>query len=107
MNNNLIVDFAKTVSNIDLLESALPRNTSLAIIEATLCKLTEIRFEQLSFMDSLAQVAPAATAISFISGATTLKLPTVESWRATYESDEETKTIIAMLRNPSTISKKP
>jgi hypothetical protein len=105
MNNNLIVDFAKTISNIDLLKSALPGNTSLAIIEATLSKLTEIRFEQSSFLDALAQAAPAATAMSFISGATTLKLPTIESWRAAYESDEETKTIIAMLQNPSTINK--
>jgi hypothetical protein len=107
MNNNLIVDFAKTISNIDLLKSALPGNTTLAIIEATLCKLTEIRFEQSSFLDSSAQVAPAATAMSFISGATTLKLPTIESWRAAYESDEETKTIIAMLQNPSTIQNSP
>jgi hypothetical protein len=105
MNNNLIVDFAKKISNIDLLESALPGNTSLAIIEATLSKLTEIRFEQSSFLDSSAQAAPAATAMSFISGATTLKLPTIVSWRAAYESDEETKTIIAMLQNPSTINK--
>jgi hypothetical protein len=94
------------ILHIDLLESALPGNTSLAIIEATLCKLTEVRFKQSSFLDSSAQAAPAATAISFVSGATTLKLPTVESWRVSYESDEETKTILAMLRNPSTINKK-
>jgi hypothetical protein len=105
MNNNLIVDFAKTIANIDLLESALPGNKSLAIIEATLSKLTEIRLEQSSFLDSSAPAAPATTAMSFISGATTLKLPTIESWRAVYEADEERKTIIKMLANPSTIKK--
>jgi hypothetical protein len=66
--NNLIVDFAQTVTNI---------NTLSAILEALLSKLTEIRLEQSSFLDSSAPAAPATTAMSFISGATTLKLPTI------------------------------
>jgi hypothetical protein len=105
MNNNLIIDFAKTIANIDLLESALPGKTSLAIIEATLSKLREIRLEQSSFLDSTAPAAPAVTTMSFMSGATTLKLPTIEYWRATYKNNDETKTIIKMLANPSTIKK--
>jgi hypothetical protein len=106
MDRNLIVDFAQTVANINLLKSALPGNTSSAILQALLSKLTEIRFEQSTFLDSSAPgAAPAVTAMSFISGATTLKLPTKETWRAAYEADEETKNIINMLADPSTIKK--
>jgi hypothetical protein len=80
MDHNLIVDFAQTIANIDLLESTLPGNTSSAILEALLSKLTEIRLEQLTFLDSSAPAAPTVMAMSFISGATTLKLPTIETW---------------------------
>jgi hypothetical protein len=68
MDNNLIVNFTQTITNIDLLESALPGNTSSAILEALLSKLTEIRLEQSSVLDSSALAAPAATAVSFKTG---------------------------------------
>jgi hypothetical protein len=77
MDRNLIIDFARTVANIYLLESALPGKTSSAILEALLSKLTEIRLEQSTFLDSSAPAASAATAMPFMSGATTLKIPTI------------------------------
>ena len=105
MDRNLIIPFARNISNIDLLETALPGNTSAAIMEAILCTLTSIRMEQSDFMDTSSEAAPAATAHTFLLGATTLKLPTVETWRESYLQDDESKRIMNMIENPSLIGK--
>jgi hypothetical protein len=105
MDRNLIIPFARTITNIDLLDSALPGNTSAAIMEAVLSKLTSIRMDQSDFLDTSSSAAPAATAHTFLLGATTLKLPTIETWRESYEKDDESKLIITMIQNPSLITK--
>jgi hypothetical protein len=105
MDRNLIVDFARDISNIHLLENAIPAKTSLAILDTLLARLTTIRLETSSFIDSSTPTAPAAIAFSFLSGATTLKLPTIDTWRQAYQQDDEMKSILAMINNPSTIKK--
>jgi hypothetical protein len=105
MDRNLIIPFARTVSNIDLLDTALPGNTSAAIMEAILGTLTSIRMEQSDFLDTSQHSAPAATAHTFLLGATTIKLPTIETWRESYNQDDESKLISNMITNPSFINK--
>jgi hypothetical protein len=105
MDKNLIIQFAKTVANTDLLSTALPGKTSAAIMEAILSTLTAIRLDQSTFLDATAPTAAAATAHTFLSGVTILKLPSIETWKKAYTEDEETNLIINMIRNPSLIKK--
>jgi hypothetical protein len=105
MDKNLIIQFAKTVANTDLLSTALPGKTSAAIMEAILSTLTAIWLDQSTFLDATTPTAAAATAHTFLSGVTILKLPSIETWKKAYTDDEETNLIINMICNPSLIKK--
>jgi hypothetical protein len=105
MDTDLIVDFARDINNIHLLENAIPAKSSWAILDTLLARLTAIHLKNSSFIDSSTPTAPATTAFSFLSGATTLKLSTIDTWRQAYQQDDEMKSILAMINNPSTIKK--
>ena len=100
---NLIVSLSEGVHNLQLLDAALPANTSHAIIEAVLSKLTDLKFRHTEFLDSRDAAAPAATALSFLQGATTLKLPSPATWRDAYKNDPETSLLIEMIQKPQLI----
>jgi hypothetical protein len=106
MDPNLIVTFAKSMTNISLLSSTIPSKTSIFILKSIHDTLTKIRSENTSFLDTSA--APAATAItipSFLSGATQSTLPTRATWIQAYQRDPETQQMLRLLQNPGLLIK--
>jgi hypothetical protein len=88
-----------------LLQGAAPSKTSHMILNSVYTKLCALWTSNTTFFDMNAQSAPATTAISFLNGATSIKLPTPATWHKAYLDDPETKIMIDMITNPSTITK--
>jgi hypothetical protein len=60
MDRNLIVDFARDILYTHLLENAIPANTSLAILDILLARLTAIHLENVPFIDSSTPTSPSS-----------------------------------------------
>ena len=106
VDKNLTIDFAKSHDNLILLQSTLPKNSSKLILQSVYEKLSDIRNQTSTFLDTSDHAAPAAISISsYLSGSTSTTLPSRDFWIEAYKRDKETTMILDMLSNPSLIIK--
>jgi hypothetical protein len=105
LDKNLIVELAKDPKRLLLLKGAVPSKTSHMILHSVYTKLCALRTSNTTSFDTNAQSAPAATTVSFLNGATSIKLPTPETWKKAYLDDPETAIMADMISNPSAITK--
>ena len=103
---DLITAISKDVSNIQLLYKACPSKTSFHILDTIIDKLHQSQANNTSFYDSnQPNAAAAATAYSFVAGATTTKLPNRNDWLNAYKQDPECDMICKIIKNPALLTK--
>ena len=90
-------------SNLHLLPSAVPSNSSLSLMSCLADRIRDIRDSCVNVDESTPYAAPAATSQILFNGATGHTLPDTDAWLLAYEQDPETKLLISMVKDPSLI----
>eukprot|EP00956_Cyclotella_meneghiniana_P009226 scaffold12666_cov25-Cyclotella_meneghiniana.AAC.2 len=90
-------------SNLHLLPSAIPSNSSLSIMGCLADRIRDIRDSCVNIDESTQYAAPAATSQILFNGATNHTLPNTDAWLLAYEQDPETKLLLSMVKDPSLI----
>ncbi|KAL3803381.1 hypothetical protein HJC23_009345 [Cyclotella cryptica] len=87
------------------MDGAVLAHTSAWVFNHILDKLIEIRNKNCEVFDPAHHAAPAAPIQTFVNGAVGVRLPSNDTWKEAYDSDEEMQLIKSIVQNPASSNK--
>ena len=86
------------------LDAAIPAVTSAWVFDHIIERMVTARDSNCELFDPSHHAAPAATAMSFLSGAVGVRIPDRDRWHQAYKNDTACRAVISFINNPGSIS---